>query len=153
MCSMMREAHHAKSLPRDFPSMRAEMEKKVGHKVLAPDLTAAGYVLQAGCFCGLPSNPGANVIYRDKDGAHLLGIFSVKRVEKLLGSKGRNYLAEKKGFRVCGGCTNSIVSFDEDDVTFVLCAPLKKERLLELAEPFRLALEFSRATSWTLAQR
>jgi len=152
-CGLMQEAHHAKSLPRDFPSMRAAMEKKVGHKVLAPDLTADGYVLQAGCYCGLPGNPGANVIYRDKNGAHLLGIFSVKRVEKLLGPKGRNHLSEKKGYRVCGGCTNSIVSFDQGDMTFVLCAPIEKERLLELAEPLRLAVESSRAAYWTLAQR
>jgi anti-sigma factor RsiW len=153
-CGVMQDAHHAKSLPRDLTSMRAAMEKKVGHKVLAPDLTADGYVLQAGCYCGLPANPGANVIYRDKNGAHLLGIFSVKRIEALLGPKGKNPLGENKGYRVCGGCTNSIVSFDEGDVTFVLCAPIEKGRLLELAEPLRLAVESARNNAdWTIARR
>jgi len=152
-CGMMGDGHHVKALSRKYALMQAEMEQKVGHKVLAPDLTSVGYVLQSGCFCGLPKNPGANVVYRDKAGKHLLVIFSIKRIQRLVGPDVQDHQEDGKDCRIGEGCTNSIISFDEQGATFILCAPLKKEDLLKLVEPLRMALRRqSMDSDWTLAK-
>jgi anti-sigma factor RsiW len=132
--------HQCADLPRDdLEAIRTRMSEKLGMTVLVPDLSGQGCSFQTANYCGLPGRRGAHLIYsKDRQGL-CLSVMTVEDMGDRFPDASRT-LYHGRRYYALADRRASVVAWNQGGATYVLCAAVEREDLLELADPVRLAM-------------
>ena len=134
-CEVMGPDHHDPALPRDLAGVASAMSRAIRLRVIAPDLSAAGYRFLGADRCGIRGRPGAHVLYQSTTSGLFLSVFTVPRVidlqmNRVGGPDNASYFAATQD-----GLT--VAAWSEGGQSYVWCARLPEPVLLPLLEACR----------------
>lgn len=118
---------------KDVVEVAAHFSKQLRLEVIAPDLSAAGFELVGADTCGVGDRTGAHVLYRSVDDGIMLSVFSVGRLSGLKPSE--RFAGRQRGYYVSTGDSLTVVVWHEGPGTYIICADLPADRIVEMVEP------------------
>jgi len=139
-CVRAGAGHHCADLPRNnLDAIRSQMSEKLGLAVFVPDLSTHGCRFQTANYCGLPGRDGAHLIYAKDRPSLSLSVMTLQAMGDQFPAASETQYRGRSYFTLAARET-AIVAWDHRDVTYVLCAPVEQQNLLEMAHPVRLAM-------------
>ncbi len=134
-CEVMGPEHHDPALPRELNSVVKPLSEQLRLRVIAPDLSAAGYRFVGADRCGIRGRPGAHLLYQSVARGLFLSVFTVPRLDDLQmnrfsGEDGHWYFAASDE-------ELTVVAWSDGPQSYVWCAREAESDLLAFADQFR----------------
>jgi hypothetical protein len=132
------DAEHIAGLPSDAAATRLQGDSRFHGRVWLPDLTNRGYVPAGACLCPLGDDCPATLVHvmfqrvdRPQD---VISVFSAEHPFELVHS-GVLTLCDSRArqYQVASVDGVTIAKFDEDNQSFVICADMGQEAMIEFA--------------------
>jgi len=135
-CAHYGRKHHDASLGRDLPGIASKLTGRLKLAVLAPDLGAYGFTLVGADQCGTMGRKGAHVVYEDPNG-RILSVFTVAEADCASLTFGEQIRKTDVAYSVDRHGELAVIAWSEGCATYVFCADIPADRLLEVAQDAR----------------
>ncbi len=131
--------HHDPTLGTSLQEVASRLSRRLGMRVLAPDLTEFGFTFVGADQCGIRNRTGAHILYECADFDTMFSLFTVAPIPDEDAAR-RRRVGDRSYFQACKEGTR-VVAWRDGDATYVGCGgdELPETLLLNVAEAARKA--------------